>query len=128
MFVVLTLCLQMPVFENYYLCLGYIVLCFYIHKSIIISISVGCLGVIIYCILTNGLRGMLGWAIGNIVISIVVGCFLGIVIVKSFIEYLLFLEPMVLRIMKNMYAFIADIIMMGVGMIVYEKLKHYINL
>ena len=28
MFVALTLCLQVPVFENYYLCLGYIVMAF----------------------------------------------------------------------------------------------------
>ena len=29
MFVVLSLCLQVPVFENYYLCLGYVVMAVY---------------------------------------------------------------------------------------------------
>ena len=31
LFVALSLCLQVPVFENYYLCLGYIVMTAYIY-------------------------------------------------------------------------------------------------
>ena len=32
MFVVLTLCLQVPVFENYYLCLGYIAMSIWLYS------------------------------------------------------------------------------------------------
>ena len=31
LFVVMTLCLQVPVFENYYLCLGYVAMAFYTY-------------------------------------------------------------------------------------------------
>ena len=74
LFVVLTLCLQVPVFEKYYLCLGYIammVFCYYFGT--ISGTTVGVLGVIIYCLLTSGLRGMPGWALANVVIGIMVG-------------------------------------------------------
>lgn len=147
LFVTCSMCLSIPVFENYYLCTGYIVLAFFANKSIKDAITVGALGTILYCLLTNGLRGMVGWTLGNIIIAlivglcckfrhqcknkflgmfivyigIVVGCFLGIVILKSFIEWLLFLEPMMLRMMKNSYAFIADALVMIVGMIVYNN-------
>ena len=32
LFVVLSLCLQVPVFENYYLCLGYVVMAVYCYS------------------------------------------------------------------------------------------------
>lgn len=67
LFVVLSLCLQVPVFENYYLCLGYgamMVFCFYFGP--ISGMIVGSLGVVLYFLLTNGLRGMPGWAIGTL--------------------------------------------------------------
>ena len=71
LFVVLTLCLQVPVFENYYLCLGYIVMAVYLYfvggGS---GILVGTMGVIIYCVITGGMRGMPGWALGNAVIGL----------------------------------------------------------
>ena len=52
LFVTLSMCLRVPVFENYYLCLGYIVMtvyiwCFNWYEGAII----GFLGVILYCII-----------------------------------------------------------------------------
>ena len=74
LFVVLTMCLQVPVFENYYLCLGYIIMAVCLYSFGIISGTfVGVIGVVLYCLLTSGLRGMPGWAIGNLVIGITVG-------------------------------------------------------
>ena len=52
LFVVLSLCLQVPVFENYYLCLGYVVMtvfCYYFGP--LSGMAVGGLGVVFYCFL-----------------------------------------------------------------------------
>ena len=74
LFVVLSLCLQVPVFENYYLCLGYVVMAVYSYSFGIFSGTVvGFMGVILYCLVISGLRGMPGWAAGNIVIGLALG-------------------------------------------------------
>ena len=71
LFVVLSLCLQVPVFENYYLCLGYVVLMVFCRSfGAFSSLAVGTLGVVLYCVLISGLRGMPGWAAGNVVIAL----------------------------------------------------------
>lgn len=135
LFVVFTLCLQVPVFENYYLCLGYIVMA--VYCSCVGTLSgtvVGTAGVILYCVLTGGLRGMPGWALGNVIIGIMTGnafrlterhaggtmrilvmgtamvisCALGILGVKSLTECLLYGQPFAVRVLKNSYAFTAD--------------------
>lgn len=135
LFVVLTLCLQVPVFENYYLCLGYIAMAVYLYSVGIASGTiVGTLGVVIYCVLISGLRGMPGWAAGNVVIGIIVGFFFkmtkplkmnaaqwiisvivivaavaaGILGVKSLVEHVLYAQPFMVRAAKNIYAFAAD--------------------
>ena len=143
LFVVLTLCLQVPVFENYYLCLGYIVMAMYLYSIGTISGTiVGTLGVILYCVLINGLRGMPGWALANVVIgiilgltfkatkklhrpwlatlinviSIVIGTAIGILIFKSGLECILYAQPFLVRTANNIYAFIADIVVLIVAL------------
>ena len=70
LFVALSMCLQVPVFENYYLCLGYVVMAVYCYSFGTVSgTAAGTLGVVLYCLVINGLRGMPGWALGNIVIG-----------------------------------------------------------
>ena len=135
LFVVFSLCLQVPVFENYYLCLGYLVMAVYCYSFGTVSGTiVGTAGVILYCVIIGGLRGMPGWALGNVLIglalgtafklskrlvnrwiqvlvcavAIIVSCAVGILIVKSLTECLLYAQPMALRIAKNSYAFVAD--------------------
>ena len=154
LFVVLTLCLQVPVFENYYLCLGYIammVFCYYFGP--IVGGTIGFCGVVLYCLLTNGLRGMPGWAIGNIIIGITVGLackltvhtkniwarnsiiVLAIVLstaiamlgVKSLVESILYSQPIMIRITKNVYAFVADAIVLVLGLPVCTLLREPIN-
>jgi len=139
LYVVLTLCLQVPVFENYYLCLGYVsmmVFCYYFGAAS--GITVGVLGVALYCLLSNGLRGLPGWAAGNLVIGLVVGLTcsftkkmenavlrniiiaiavilstaIGILGIKSIVEVILYAQPMLVRVAKNTYAFIADIVVL----------------
>ena len=137
LFVVLSLCLRVPVFENYYLCLGYVAMAVYCYSIGTISGTiVGTLGTVLYCFLINGLRGMPGWALGNIIIGIimgsafrlakkinitwvklgimslavVIGVTLGILVVKSYIEVLLYSQPFMVRTASNIYAFVADIV------------------
>ena len=150
LFVALSLCLQVPVFENYYLCLGYVVMmvfCYYFGPFS--SLMVGVLGVVLYCLLISGLRGMPGWAAGNAVIALTLGltCKLtsgmktvwmryflvftaviistvvGILGVKSLVEMALYSQPFLLRAAKNIYAFIADVVVMTVSLPLCEKLK-----
>lgn len=154
LFVVLSLCLQVPVFENYYLCLGYIVMgvfCYYFGP--VSGITVGTLGVCLYCLLISGLRGLPGWAIGNIVIGLLVGlaCKLtiniksklirqiilittviiattiGILGLKSIVECLLYAQPFVLRVVKNMTAFIADIVVLGISFPIALSIEPIMN-
>ncbi len=150
LFVVLSLCLQVPVFENYYLCLGYVVMtlfCYYFGP--ISGMTVGGLGVVLYCLLTSGLRGMPGWTVGNLVIGLFVGLtckftlrikkqwirhiIIGISVVvsaavamlgvKSLIEALLYAQPMLLRMAKNTYAFIADVVVMIISLPICVSIK-----
>ena len=59
-------------FGNYlYLCLGYVVLMVFCRFfGTFSSLAVGTLGVVLYCVLISGLRGMPGWAAGNVVIAL----------------------------------------------------------
>lgn len=139
LFVALSVCLQFPVFENYYLCLGYLVMTVFCYSFGPLSgTMVGVLGVMLYCLVISGLRGMPGWALGNAVIGavlghafrktkkitnchvarcieiavIVVSTAVGILGVKSLTESVLYLQPFPVRVAKNSYAFVADLVMM----------------
>lgn len=154
LYVVLSLCLQVPVFENYYLCLGYVsmmVFCYWFGP--IAGTTVGVMGVVLYCLLTNGLRGLPGWAAGNLVIGLTVGltCSLtkkmphtllrhgliaaavivstavGILWIKSLTEVLLYAQPMLLRVAKNVYAFVADVVVLLVSIPLCVCLKQFIR-
>lgn len=134
LFVVLSMCLRVPVFENYYICLGYVAMTVYCYiVGITSGTIVGTIGVFLYCVLTNSLRGMPGWMAGNLVLGIIMGlCFkltkkikkpivefmistiiitigtaIAILLVKSGIESILY-EPFIIRFGKNIYAFVAD--------------------
>ena len=149
MFVVLSLCLQVPVFENYYLCLGYAVMAVYCYSFGTLSGTVvGFFGVILYCVVISGMRGMPGWSLGNIVIGVALGltfkatrpmkskalraairCLvivaataLGILVVKSETECLLYAQPFLVRVGKNMSAFIADAAMLIISLPLCEIL------
>lgn len=143
LFVALSMCLRVPVFENYYLCLGYIVMAVYLYSVGTVSGTlIGTLGVILYCFLINGLRGMPGWALGNIAIGVILGftfkygkkiknellktiifmsaiviaTAIGILGVKSGVECLLYAQPFVVRTASNIYAFVADIVVLAASL------------
>ena len=142
LFVVLSLCLQVPIFENYYLCLGYVsmaIFCYYFGP--VSGMIVGGMGVVLYCLLISGLRGLPGWFVGNLIIGFVVGCTckltkkmknniirqiiiiisviistaIGILGAKSMVECLLYSQPFLLRVAQNSFAFIADIIVFSIS-------------
>ena len=153
LFAALTMCLQVPVFENYYLCLGYVVMAVYCYSLGPVSGAVvGSMGVVVYCLLTSGLRGMPGWALGNLAIGLIIGnvfratkktggalsravelfavaaaTAIGILVVKSGVECLLYAQPMVFRMMKNGYAFVADVVLLAVSLPVCVRLDGYMS-
>ncbi|MBO5180244.1 MAG: ECF transporter S component [Clostridia bacterium] len=154
LFVVLSLCLQVPVFQNYYLCLGYVVMTFYCYSIGITSGTiVGTLGVILYCLLISGLRGMPGWALGNLFLGITLGisfkyirkikqpvvefitstiivtAFTAVAMlgIKSFVEFLLYSQPFMLRVATNMTAFIADAFVVIISLPICKFLEPHIN-
>lgn len=154
LFVVLSICLQVPVFQNYYLCLGYVamtVYCYLIGTSS--GTIVGTIGVILYCLLISGLRGMPGWAMGNLFLGMIMGTtfrlikkikkpivetiIAAIIIIistaiamlgiKSVVECLLYSQPFMLRVTTNMYAFIADAFIIIISLPVCRILEPHIN-
>lgn len=143
LFVALSMCLRVPVFENYYLCLGYVVMAVYCYSVGTVSGTiVGCLGTFLYCLLISGMRGMPGWVIGNFVIGIIIGLTfrktknlekvwlravlnfiaiagstaLGILVLKSMTECLLYAQPMALRVAKNIYGFVSDVFVLEISL------------
>ncbi len=143
LFTVLSLCLQVPVYQNYYLCLGYVVMAVWCYSfGTLAGTLTGTLGVVLYCLLTSGLRGMPGWALGNVVIGVGLGLTfrftkrmsskplaallniaaigvstaLGILIVKSAVDSVIRAQPMAVRIASNMTAFVADIVVLLVSL------------
>lgn len=143
LFAVFSLCLQVPVFENYYLCLGYVAMAVYCYSFGAASGTiVGVLGVVLYCLVISGLRGLPGWALGNMVIGIALGLAfrrtktmkntavkaainaaaiilsvtVGILGVKSITESLLYLQPFLVRVGKNFYAWVADLVVLLVSL------------
>ena len=155
LFVVLSLCLQVPVFENYYLCLGYVAMTVYLYSVGTISGTiVGVFGTILYCLLINGLRGMPGWVIGNVFIGLFIGalfdaskkslknrtlefiisviyttiaCAIGILFMKSGVEVLLYSQPLALRIANNIYAFVADVFVISFSIPICWMLDKHIK-
>ncbi len=139
LFAALSLCLQVPVFENYYLCLGYAAMAVWCWSfGAFGGTVVGVLGVVLYCLLISGLRGMPGWALGNALIGVVLGLTFrrtramkrrgaaaavnaaaivlsvsaGILGLKSMTECLLYAQPFLVRAGKNVYAWAADVFML----------------
>lgn len=154
LFVALSLCLQVPVFENYYLCLGYVVMAVYCYSFGIFSgTAVGVLGVVLYCLIIGGLRGMPGWCLGNLAIGILMGLSfrltrgmkhgaiwwiiqiivimasvaVGILGLKSLLEHVIYAQPFLLRIANNIYAFVADVVMLLVSLPICVKLDSYLK-
>ena len=152
LFVVLSLMLQVPVFQNYYLCLGYVAMAVYCYSFGAASgTAVGALGVVLYCIIISGMRGMPGWALGNAVIGIGLGLSFagskklepvplrlaveagavvlftaaGILGVKSLVDSLIRSQPFLVRAGMNLSAFIADVAVLLLSLPICRLLDPY---
>ena len=135
LFVVASLLLQVPFFQNYYVCLGYIVMAVYTYYfGAGCGVLVGSIGTLLYCLIIGHMNGVIGWMLGNMLIAVllhlafeftekwknaalkavfwgivmVIATLLGIAGVKSLTETLLFKVPLVTRMAKNIYAFVGD--------------------
>ena len=62
-----------------------------------------------------------------IAISIVLSTAIGILGVKSFVEVILYAQPMVVRIAKNVYAFVADVVVLTVSLPICVSLRGIIR-
>lgn len=150
LFVALSMVLRVPVFQNFYLCLGYIAMymamCLYHVTG---GVVVGTLGTTIYCLLISGLRGLPGWIIGNIAISVIVGLWMiltqplvhdvkwslitvgiitmatavGMLVFKPITEVLLYAQPMWARVTTNFPAFITDTVVLCISIPLYRILE-----
>ena len=150
LFVALSMCLRVPVFDNFYVCLGYIAM--YMAMAlygITGGLVVGTLGTAIYCLLISGLRGLPGWLVGNVAISINLGLWIlitrdlrhnwkwnvatilivilatavGMLIFKPLTEVILYAQPMWARIITNFPAFVTDTIVLCGSIPLYKILE-----
>ena len=64
----------------------------------------------------NGMRGVPGWAIVVSTAAVILG-------VKSVVEVILYAQPMLLRVSKNIYAFVADVAVMALSLPICEAIK-----
>lgn len=144
--VVLFSLIRIPLFGNIKLDLSYIVLTVAIVKCKMSgAIFVGGVGALIESMLygVNGLS--FSWIIANIIIAIIgkifyelsikqnkkfifilglfIGCLIGLLIIKTLIECLLFEIPLLLKMSTNAVAFISDFICMLIGVIVIERIN-----
>ena len=154
LFVVLSLALRIPVFQRFYLCLGYVVMGIYCYYFGILSGTlVGVIGVLFYCTIVSSFGGMIGWALGNVVIGVSVGAVckavrklsaewlrmvltlltaifstaVGMLLVKSFYESLLSGLPFALRFYANIAAFIADSAVLCISFPIAKSLRKIIT-
>ena len=113
----------------------------------------GVLGVVVYCLLTGGLRGMPGWSLGNIaigitvghaagkirraekpraryfiwIISSVIGTAAGILGIKSAVDSLIRSQPFLVRAATNIYAFAADAFVLIIALPICQVLDPHIR-
>lgn len=142
LFVAMSFVIQVPIFENYYICLGYLVMEVYLYRYGIVSGTiVGTIGVVLYCLLISGLRGMPGWVVGNAMIGfclglvfkstkwrknwtfygfcgfeVIIATISGIIFMKSSVESYLYDQHIYARFAKNVYPCIADIAVLLLGL------------
>ena len=141
LYAVLSAFVIIPIVNRIKLDLGYIVFGLYLNQFGIISTIVGVFG----CIIGNLLKGgsfPIAWAIGQAFIGLILGyllpktdklylkilycilfSFIGIGLIKTIIEVLMYQFPFFLKFTSNLAAFIADVIPLIIGVILSKKIK-----
>lgn len=141
LYAVLSAFVIIPIINRIKLDLGYIVFGIYLNNLGIISSIVGVLG----CIIGNLLKGgslPIAWAIGQLFIGVSLGyllpktnniylkilyclisTFVGIAVIKTIIEVLMYQFPIALKFSSNFVAYVADVIPLIIGVILSKKIK-----
>lgn len=141
LYAVLSAFVIIPIINRIKLDLGYIVFGIYLNKLGIISSIVGVLG----CIIGNLLKGgslPIAWAIGQLFIGVSLGyllpktnniylkilyclisTFIGIAVIKTIIEVLMYQFPIALKFSSNFVAYVADVIPLIIGVLLSKKIK-----
>lgn len=141
LYAVLSAFVIIPIINRIKLDLGYIVFGIYLNNLGIISSIVGVLG----CIIGNLLKGgslPIAWAIGQLFIGVSLGyllpktnniylkilyclisTFIGIAVIKTIIEVLMYQFPIALKFSSNFVAYVADVIPLIIGVILSKKIK-----
>ncbi|MBR2577779.1 MAG: ECF transporter S component [Erysipelotrichaceae bacterium] len=139
LYVVISIMLKIPVINRIKLDLGYLVFAYYLCEFGVIATVVGVLG----CIFTNLLIGAsfpIAWAIGQLFVGISLGCllkktdklylriimsaiatFIGIGLIKTVLEILLFKLPPLAKFMSNLAAVAVDCLSFIIGLWLYKK-------
>lgn len=141
LYAVLSAFVMIPIINRIKLDLGYTVFGIYLNKFGIISTLVGVFG----CIIGNLLKGgsfPIAWAMGQLFIGLTLGyllnkteniylkilyclifSFIGIGLIKTVIEVLMYKFPFNLKLASNSVAYIADVIPLIIGVLLSKKLK-----
>lgn len=141
LYAVLSAFVIIPIVNRIKLDLGYIVFGIYLNKFGIISSIVGVFG----CIIGNLLKGgsfPIAWAIGQLFIGLTLGyllpkteniylkimyclisTFIGIGLIKTVIEVMMYHFPFMLKLSSNLAAFVADVIPLIIGVLLSKKIR-----
>lgn len=141
LYVVLSALVIIPIINRIKLDLGYIIFAIYLNNFGLAGTLIGVLG----CIIANLLKGgslPIAWALGQLFIGLSLGylypktdkislkiiyafisLFIGLVIIKTFFEILLFKLPFYAKILSNLVAYIADLIPFILGLLLSKKIK-----
>jgi len=147
LYVVLSFCMKFTVIGNIQIDLGYIVFAVALCHFGPIGAVVGALGCAIESILLSAYGFSISWFIANLIIGI--GCgyvyklfdeelsmrviltilfvFLGVGLIKTFIECYLYSIPLGVKIIKNLVATVIDSLAMIVGLCLYPKIQRVLK-
>ena len=141
LYVVLSMTIKIPLINQIKTDFGYLAFGAFLNLFGMPATVVGVAG----CIIANSFVGSAfppGWVLGQLFVGLfcgylfgrteklwlkciiaVSGVFIGIGIIKTFIEVWLFRIPFNIKIIRNLVAFVADVIPMVIGVIISTKIR-----
>lgn len=141
LYVVLSFFIKIPLIGHIGLDLGYIAIAVYAyHFGCVPAMLTGALGCTLVSVLLYGWFPP-GWFLGNVIIGAACGyaykyrnlslsicvtaasVFVGIVVVKTVVECLMFGIPVAIKVPKNAVAAVADFIVMCIGLLIAPRIK-----
>ncbi len=145
LYVVLGMMVKIPLIGHIQTDLGYIAFGAFLYIFGWQALVVGAIGCLIESLIVSGWIPA-GWIVGQILIGLICGyvyvksekkwlqilttiisVFIGIAIIKTGIECLLYGIPLVVKFPKNTIAFVADTIPMLVGLFIGKRLKNIVR-